>query len=145
MSRFASPDLAFGSFLRTDNGPSIAIQGTQDSRWNNADLANLNTVLSANLEVVQMPTAYDAATAPIGAPPVIQSLTYTTGVYQGINYVLLTGKITGASYSYLSYPGIDNGAIFRGYMAIPTPTVPTTYTLTSRNIYGTTTATILIP
>ena len=131
--------------ILTDNGSSIFIQGTQDSRWNDSDLNNLKNVLSTNLEVVQMPKAYDAATAPTGAAPVINSLTYTTGSYQGINYVLLKGSITGASYSFLSAPGIDNGAIFRGYMAIPKPAIPTTFTLTSRNIYGTTTATLLVP
>jgi len=114
--------------ILTDNGSALSIQGTQDSRWNDADLANLNSVVSANLEVVQMPTAYDASTAPTGAAPVINSLTYTTGVYQGTNYVMLTGTVTGASYSFLSYPGIDNGAIFRGYMAIPKPATATTYT-----------------
>ncbi len=131
--------------ILTDNGSKLFIQGTQDSRWNDTDLSNLNSVLSANLEVVQMPTAYDPVTAPKGAAPVIKSFTYTTGVYQGFNYVLLSGAVTGATYSYLSAPGYYNGAIFRGDMALPKPATATTFTLTSRNLYGTTTATVTVP
>ena len=131
--------------ILTDNGSKLFFQGTEDSRWNDSDLAKLSNVLSANFEVVQMPTPHDSATAPKGAAPVINSLTYTTTVSGGASYVLLSGSVTGATYSFLSYPGSANGAIFRGYMALPKPATPTTYTLTSRNLYGTSTATITVP
>ena len=128
-----------------DNGSKLFFQGTEDSRWNDSDLAKLSNVLSASFEVVQMPPAYDAASAPKGAAPVITSLTYKTTVSQGVTYVLLNGSVSGATYSFMSFPGSANGAIFRGYMALPKQTTATTYTLTSRNLYGTTTATITVP
>jgi hypothetical protein len=131
--------------ILADNGSTLFFQGTQDSRWNDSDLNNLKNVLSANFEVVQMSTPIDPVTAPKGAAPVIKSLTYTTGVYQGLSYVLIAGTVTGATYSYLTYPGLATGAIFRGYLALQKTATPTTYTLTSRNLYGTTTATITIP
>lgn len=131
--------------ILTDNGSKLFFQGTQDSRWNDSDLGNLQQVLSANFEVVQMPTAYDAGTVPTGAPPVIQGLKYSLGTYQGINYAFISATLTGGSYSFVSAPGLYNGAIFRGYMALPKPASNTTFTVTSRNLYGTTTAQIMIP
>jgi hypothetical protein len=131
--------------ILADNGSKLYVQGTEDSRWNDSDLHNLQNVLSADFEVVQMPTAYDAVTAPTGKPPVIANFKYTLGTYQGINYAFLSAAVTGATYGFLSAPGLYNGAIFRGYMALPKPASNTTFTLTTRNIYGTATATITIP
>ncbi len=131
--------------ILTDNGSKLFFQGTQDSRWNDTDLNNLTKVLSASFEVVKMSTAYDAGTAPTGAAPVINSFTYVTNVYQGMPYVFLTGNITGSSYGFISSPGLYNGSIFRGYMALPKQAMTTTYTLTTRNLYGTTTATVTVP
>jgi hypothetical protein len=108
-------------------------------------LNNLKSVLSANFEVVQMPTAYDAATAPTGAAPTISNFKYTLGTYQGLNYAFINATVKGATYGFLSAPGIYNGAIFRGDMALPKPAANTTFTLTVRNLYGTTTASITIP
>src|ERR1019366_5084213 len=122
--------------ILADNGSKLFFQGTQDSRWNDSDLAKLSNVLSANFEVVKLPTAYDAGTAPTGAAPVIKSFTYTIGNYQGTNYVMLTGNIAGATYGFLDSPGLYTGAIFRGYMALPKQAKTTTYTLTMRNLYG---------
>lgn len=130
--------------ILADNGSKLFFQGTEDSRWNDTDLANLANVQSANFEVVQMPTAYDAGTAPTGSAPVIHSFTYTIGSYQGMSYVFLTGNISGASYGFLDSPGLYTGAIFRGYMALPKQAKTTTYTLTMRNLYGTTTASITV-
>ncbi len=131
--------------ILADNGSKLFFQGTQDSRWNDSDLGNLQKVVSSNFEVVKMPAAYDAGTAPTGAAPVIKSFTYVLGNYQGLNYVFLTGNVSGASYGFLNSPGLYNGAIFRGYMAVPKQAKATTYTLTMRNLYGTTTATVTVP
>jgi hypothetical protein len=131
--------------ILTDNGSKLFFQGTQDSRWNDSDLGNLQNVLSASFEVVQMPTAYDASTAPTGAAPVISNLKYSLGTYQGLNYAFISATLTGGSYSFVSAPGLYNGAIFRGDMALPKPASSTTFTVTSRNLYGTTTASITIP
>lgn len=131
--------------ILADNGSKLFFQGTQDSRWNDSDLANLSNVLSANFEVVQMPTAFDAGTAPTGAAPVIQSFTYKIGVYKGTNYVFLAGNVSGATYGFLDSPGLYTGAIFRGYMALPKQVSATTYTLTMRNLYGSSTASVTVP
>ena len=132
--------------ILADNGSALYIQGTNDSRWNDSDLHNLQNVLSSNLQVIMynVTAAYDAADAPKGAAPVISNLSAVPQTTSGTKYYLITANVTGGSYSYLSGHGLGTGAIFRGAMAVE-PASKTTYTLTSRNLYGTTTATITIP
>jgi hypothetical protein len=133
----------YGMIL-TDNGGKLYFQGTTDSRWNDGDLGNLQNVQSADFEVVQRTKAYDSQTAPTGAAPTISGFVATSqGLYKGTEYYLLSANVNDASYSYMSSPGMNTGSIFRGSMAVQ-PTKTTTYTLTARNIYGTTQATVTI-
>ena len=46
----------YGMIL-VDNGSKLYIQGTTDSRWDDNDLGQLQSVLSANFEVVALPAA----------------------------------------------------------------------------------------
>jgi hypothetical protein len=130
--------------MLTDNGGKLFFQGTTDSRWSDSDLYNLTHVLSADLEVVQMPKPEDSTTAPTGQAPYIGGFTATQQTYQGSTFLLLHANVSTASYSFMSVPGMGNGSIFRGYMIVPVPTVTTTYTLTSRNQFGTTTASVTV-
>jgi hypothetical protein len=131
--------------ILADNGSAIYIQGTTDSRWNDSDLHNLQNVLSSDLQVITygVTAAYDAADAPSGAAPTITNFVATPGVYNGVKFYTLSANVTGGTYSYMNYPGLETGAIFRGYMAVA-PTTTTTYTLTSRNLYGTTQASVTV-
>jgi hypothetical protein len=67
----------YGMIL-ADNGSYFYFQGVPDTRWDDNDLVNLNSIQSSNFEVVQMTPAfpgYDANTAPTGAPPTINNFT----------------------------------------------------------------------
>ena len=132
----------YGMIL-VDNGSAIYFQGTQDSRWDDNDLSALSYVYSSNFDVVSLPTSYDENTAPTGAAPVITNFTATPTTSAGKTYYILKANISGATYSYMDSPGINNGVIFRGFMAVE-PTKTTTYTLTSRNLYGTTQSQITV-
>ena len=113
-------------------------QGTPDARWNDNDLNALKAVPASAFDVVQMAPLYDSATAPTGAAPVINSFTASaTSVTSGAS-VTLTSTVTGASYSY-----IDKAGFVRGPMVV-NPTATTTYTLTSRNAYGTKSASVTV-
>jgi len=127
----------YGMIL-ADNGPNLAIEGTPDARWNDADLAALSRVLPADLEVVQIGPQYDATTAPKGAAPVITSFTASATTISAGGSVTLTPTVTGASYSY-----IDNAGFVRGPVTV-SPTATTTYTLTSRNEFGSASASVTV-
>ena len=127
----------YGMIL-ADNGSNLFFQGTPDARWNDNDLNALKAVPASAFDVVQMAPVYDSATAPTGAAPVINSFTASsTSVASGAS-VTLTPTVTGASYSY-----IDNAGFVRGPVVV-NPTATTTYTLTSRNAYGTTSAAVTV-
>lgn len=123
----------YGMIL-ADNGSDMYFQGTPDARWNDDDLSMLKAVPSSAFEVVQMGPVYDSATAPTGPAPVITSFTASASSVTAGTPVVLTPTVTGASYSY-----IDKAGFVRGPVTV-TPTATTTYTLTSRNAYGTTSA-----
>lgn len=127
----------YGMIL-ADNGSNMFFQGTPDTRWNTTDLSSLAAVPSSAFDVVQMGPVYDSATAPKGAAPVIQSFTASPSSVSAGAPVTLTPVVTGASYSY-----IDDAGFVR-YDTVVKPTVTTTYTLTSRNAFGTSSATTTV-
>jgi len=127
----------YGMIL-ADNGSNLFLEGTPDARWNDTDLGALKTVLSSGLEVVQMGPLYDSNTAPKGAVPVITSFTASATTIPAGSSVTLTPVVTGASYSY-----IDKAGFVRGPITV-TPTATTTYTLTSRNEFGTKSASVTV-
>ncbi len=127
----------YGMIL-ADNGSNMYFQGTPDARWNDSDLNKLKVVPSSAFEVVQMGTAYDANTAPTGAKPVITSFTASATTVSPGASVTLTPVVTGGSYGYIDVVGAVRGAV------TVNPTATTTYTLTSRNAFGTATASVKV-
>jgi len=129
--------------MLTDNGSKLFFQGTADPRWNDNDLVNLENVTSSDFEVIKLPTVYDSSSAPAGDLPVISNLTASPETVAAGGSVTITANVSGETYNYLSEPGVATGAIFRGSLTVM-PEKTTVYTLTSRNIYGTTQATVTV-
>ena len=127
----------YGMIL-ADNGSNMFFQGTPDARWNDTDLSALKAVPSTAFDVVQMNPVYDSVTAPTGKAPAITSFTASSSTVPSGTSVTLTPVVTGASYSY-----IDSVGFIRGPVTV-TPSATTTYMLTSRNQFGTTTASTTI-
>jgi hypothetical protein len=127
----------YGMIL-ADNGSNLFFQGTPDARWNDSDLNALKAVPSSAFDVVQMAPVYDSATAPKGAAPVINSFTASATTVASGASVTLTPTVTGASYSYIDKAGFVRGPV------VVNPTATTTYTLTSRNAYGTKSASVTV-
>ena len=127
----------YGMIL-ADNGTTFALQGTPDARWDDTDLSALQNVLSSNLEVLKMGPLYDSTTAPKGAAPVVTSFTASSTTIPAGGSVTLTPTVTGASYSYIDKAGFTRGPI------TVSPASTTTYTLTSRNEFGTASASVTV-
>ncbi len=123
----------YGMIL-ADNGSDFYFQGTPDARWDDNDLNNLKNVASDNFEVVQMTPSYpglDAATAPSGLPPVINSFSSSAYTVAAGTAVTLSWSATNDSYDF-----IDKLGGVRGPSVTITPTATTTYTLNATNQYG---------
>ncbi len=127
----------YGMIL-ADNGSSLYFQGTQDARWNDDDLNNLKSVPSAAFDVVKMDAPYDANNAPSGSAPTINSFTASAPQINLGASVTLTPNVSNASYNYIDVAGFARGPV------TVTPTQTTTYTLVSRNAYGTSTASVTV-
>jgi hypothetical protein len=123
----------YGMIL-ADNGSSFYFQGVADTRWNDDDLVNLDSIMATNFEVVQMTPTYpgqDAATAPTGAPPTINSFTASASTVASGTPVTLTWTTSNDSYDF-----IDKLGGVRGGSITISPTATTTYTLNATNQYG---------
>ena len=127
----------YGMIL-ADNGSNLFFQGTPDSRWNDDDLSALKVIPVTAFDVVQMNPVYDSATAPTGAAPSITSFKASSTTAAPGTVITLTPVVSGASYSY-----IDQVGFVRGPVTVM-PSATTTYTLTSRNSFGTATATVTV-
>ena len=128
--------------ILADNGSNFYFQGTPDARWNDSDLAKLGTVTSDNFEVVQMTPSYpglDAATAPTGATPIIDSFTASASTVSAGTPVTLTWSASNDSYDF-----IDKLGGVRGPSVTVTPRATTTYTLNATNQYGRTTKQVTV-
>jgi hypothetical protein len=132
----------YGMIL-ADNGGYFYFQGVADSRWNDSDLDNLDSVASSNFEVVQMTPefpGYDSATAPTGAVPVINSYAASASTVGSGSPVTFSYNASGDSYDFIDMIGpVTAGS---GSVTI-NPTATQTYTLNSTNAYGRTTSTPL--
>jgi hypothetical protein len=122
-----------------DNGSNMFFQGTPDDRWNDDDLNNLKNVDASAFEVIQMPTAYDSATAPTGAAPSISSFNASQTTVGAGTPVTLTWTISGDSYDFIDVIGT-----VRGGTQTVTPTTTTTYTLNSTNQFGRSTKSVTV-
>ena len=127
----------YGMIL-ADNGSNMYFQGTPDSRWDDNDLNALKAVPSSAFDVVQMATVYDSSTAPTGAAPQITSFTASGDNVAPGTSVVLTPTVTGGSYMYIDVAGFTRGPV------TVMPQATTTYTLTTRNAYGSTSASVTV-
>src|SRR5665213_1198191 len=123
----------YGMIL-ADNGGNFFFQGAPDSRWNDSDLSNLDSISSSNFEVIQtVPTypGYDLSTAPTGAAPTINSFTTSASTITLGAPVTLTWSTTNDSYDFIDKLGGVNGSSIT-----LSPTATATYTLNATNQYG---------
>jgi hypothetical protein len=123
----------YGMIL-ADNGSPFYFQGTPDARWDDNDLNNLKNIASDNFEVVQMTPNYpgwDAASAPSGAAPTVNSFTASASTVPSGTAITLTWSTTNDSYDF-----IDKIGGVHGPSVTITPTATTTYTLNATNQYG---------
>jgi hypothetical protein len=123
----------YGMIL-ADNGSYFYFQGVADSRWDDNDLVNLDSIQSSNFEVVQMTPAFpgwDDNSAPTGNPPTIVSFAASSSTVTAGTPVTLSWTTTNDSYDFIDVLGGVRG----GKVTI-TPTATTTYTLNATNQYG---------
>jgi hypothetical protein len=122
-----------------DNGTSMFIGGTTDSRWNNDHLQQMRGITASDFEVIQISPLYTPQNLPTGPNPAINSFTTTTSGGRG-QPVTLNWTVTNGEY-YIVAPSV--GAI-RGNSVVVYPTLPTVYTLYATNQYGRSTKTVLV-
>jgi hypothetical protein len=123
----------YGMIL-ADNGGYFYFQGVPDTRWDDDDLINLDSIQSSNFEVVQMTPVFpgwDSSTAPTGAPPTINSFTASALAVASGTSVTLTWDTSNDSYDFID----KLGGVHGGSVTI-TPAATTTYTLNATNQYG---------
>ena len=129
----------YGMIL-ADNGSAIYISGEPDNRWNNDDLGQLKTIVGSDFEVVQMGDVYSNSNAPpTGAAPVINSFTAGSASISRGQSTTLNWDVTDANYNLISTIGP-----VRGTSITVTPKKKTTYTLYSTNLFGRSTATLVV-
>ena len=129
----------YGMIL-ADNGSGIYISGAPDTRWNNDDLGNLETITTSDFEVVEMDQVYTESNLPTGAAPTISSFTASpTSIKRGTP-VSLDWTTSDAIYNIIS-PAV--GPV-RGDSITVNPRSRTTYNLYSTNQYGRTTTSVTV-
>jgi hypothetical protein len=122
-----------------DNGTSMYIGGTTDSRWNNDNLQSMRSVTASDFEVIQISPLYTPQNVPTGPNPTINSFTATSSGGRG-QPVTLSWTVTNGEY-YIVAPSV--GAV-RGNNVVVNPTLTTVYTLYATNQYGRSTATVTV-
>jgi hypothetical protein len=125
--------------IMADNGTSMYIGGTTDSRWNNDNLQSMRSVTASDFEVIQISPLYTPQNVPTGPNPTINSFTATSSGGRG-QPVTLSWTVTNGEY-YIVAPSV--GAV-RGNNVVVNPTLTTVYTLYATNQYGRSTATVTV-
>lgn len=125
--------------IMADNGGSMFISGTPDSRWNNDDLDLLKQLTASDFEVLLISPLYNSSNVPTGPNPTINSFTATPSGGPG-QPVTLSWNVTNGEYNIVS-PSV--GAI-RGTSVVVYPTATTTYMLYATNQYGRSTAQVTV-
>jgi hypothetical protein len=125
--------------IMADNGSSMFITGTPDSRWNNDHLGQLRQVTASDFDVLLISPLYTPQNVPTGPNPTINSFTATASGGAG-QPVTLSWNVTNGEY-YIVSPSV--GAI-RGNTVVVKPQVTTTYTLYATNQYGRSTAQVTV-
>jgi hypothetical protein len=125
--------------IMADNGSSMFITGSVDSRWNNDHLGQLRNVTASDFEVLLISPLYTPQNVPTGPNPTVNSFTATTSQGSG-QPVTLSWNVTNGEY-YVISPAV--GAI-RGNSVVVNPKTTTTYTLYATNQFGRSTATVSV-
>jgi hypothetical protein len=123
--------------VMADNGSSMFLSGTPDSRWNNDDLHELNQLTAADFEVVKMSSV--STTIPSGAAPSITSFKSSASSVAKGTKVTFTWAAINKSYLHLSPIGM-----VRGSSTTYVVNATTTFTLTATGPYGTTSSSITV-
>jgi hypothetical protein len=123
-----------------DNGSAIFISGTPDNRWDNNDLNLLKKITASDFEVVSLGTVYTDSNVPTGPSPTIGSFTANPATLAAGSQVTLSWKVSDSLYNIIS-PQV--GPV-RGASIVVTPPATTTYTLTSTNQFGRSTASVRV-
>jgi hypothetical protein len=129
----------YGMIL-ADNGSAIFISGVPDNRWNNTNLNLLKNITASNFEVVQQGTIYTPANVPTGPNPTISSFTANPTSVTAGSPVTLSWSTSNAEYNIID----PQAGPVRGTSVVLTPSATTTYTLSSTNQFGRTTATVTV-
>jgi hypothetical protein len=129
----------YGMIL-ADNGSAIFISGTPDNSWNNDDLNLLKKITASDFEVVSLGTVFTDANVPIGISPTIVSFTANPATLAAGSQVTLSWRVIDSLYSIIS-PQV--GPV-RGASIVVTPSATTTYTLSTTNQFGRSTASVTV-
>jgi len=126
--------------ILADNGSGIFISGAPDNRWNNTNLNLLKSITASNFEVVQTGTIYTPANVPTGSNPAISSFTANPSTVSAGQPATLSWSVTTSTYNIID-PQV--GPV-RGTSVVVTPSATTTYTLSTTNSFGRTTAAVTV-
>jgi hypothetical protein len=126
--------------ILADNGSAIFISGAPDNRWNNTDLNLLKQITASSFEVVQTGTIFTPANVPTGANPTISSFTANPTTVSAGQPVTLSWSTSNSEYNIID----PQAGPVRGTSIVVNPSATTTYTLSSTNQFGRTTATVTV-
>jgi hypothetical protein len=129
----------YGMIL-ADNGSAIFISGAPDSRWNNTNLNLLKQITASNFEVVQTGTIYTPANVPTGPNPTISSFSANPTSISAGQPVTLSWSVSNSTYNIID----PQAGPVRGTNIVVMPSATTTYTLSSTNQFGRSTATVTV-
>ena len=123
--------------ILADNGSAIFVSGAPDDRWNNSNLNLLKQVTGSNFEVVQTGTVYTPANVPTGPSPTVSSFSANPTTVTKGQPTTLSWSVSNSTYNIIA----PRAGPVRGNSIVVTPSATTTYTLSSTNQFGRTTAT----
>ena len=126
--------------IMADNGSSMFISGAPDDRWDNNDLSSLKTVPASAFEVVLINPLYTQNNIPKGPNPVIASFTANPPIVSHGQPVTLSWNVSGQEYNIVS----PQAGLVSGTSVTLVPAKTTTYTLSSTNQYGRSTAKVKV-
>ena len=126
--------------IMADNGSSMFISGAPDDRWDNNDLSALKSVPASAFEVVLINPLYTQNNYPMGSNPTIASFTANPQIVTHGQPVTLSWNVSGEEYNIVS----PQAGLVTGTSISIVPAKTTTYTLSSTNQYGRTTAKVKV-
>jgi hypothetical protein len=126
--------------ILADNGSGIFVSGAPDDRWNNTNLNLLKQITASNFEVVQTGTIFTPANVPTGPSPTISNFTANPSTVTAGQPTTLSWSVSNSTYNIVD----PQAGPVRGTSIVLTPSGTTTYTLSSTNQFGRSTATVQV-